>query len=194
MPRTWPSIRFSRFAHDALMSLRIWHKYPPWYSLQPRFVRNRAMAVARKQNASSDMAEAMAASHPSGAHDPKSAPPRSRSLGWGCDERDAGPRARSGLRNDGRSAHDAASPPIWRTNLLFLLGRMPGHVRRGSREISRSFGNEAARHRARGHHLHLPDASRRSGRSGRALVRSAAWRSSPRSRRRRPGPIPSLST
>ena len=47
-----------------------------------------------------------------------------------------------------------------------------------ARYLGRS-GPGESRARSRRHHLHLPDASRRSGRSGRVRARSAAWRWNP---------------
>ena len=96
-------------------------------------------------------------------------------------------RARSGLRHDGRSAHDAASAQPSGPPLLLLLRRLP-HA--SSPPIRRSISPQARRtRRSRCRRARSTPARciRRSARSAPAPARSAAWRSNPSSPRAETG-------
>ena len=84
-------------------------------------------------------------------------------------------RSRSRLRHDGRSRHQQAS--LRSSRRRPIISARPAAAP-NSPPIPQSISTKRSRRRpvARGHDLHLPDASARSARSVPAAARSAAWR------------------
>ena len=148
------------------------------------------MAVARKQNASSDMTEAMAASHPSGAHDP-SQHHHDHAHSDGDATSETQDRVRDpvcGMTVDPHTTPHRAEHR-GRTYYFCSAGCRAKFAGR-SRKISRTCDERSRRTGARGHDLHLPDAPADPPGRARDPARSAAWRSSPMlaTARRRPNP------
>ena len=99
-----------------------------------------------------------------------------------------GPR----LRHVGRSGDREAQGRARRATFYFCSARCRERFIAEPAPLPEPRRSRSSRARPGGHDLHLPDASRDpAGRAGRT-ARSAAWRSSPRSRRPRTGPNPEL--